>query len=134
LRNHSFQAAFNYQHNSGRYNASVLTPRVSGYHQMNRPASELRNSVLLNYRFPTFYPDWELRPLAYIKSIKGGLYTDVEGVGHPNKSAGSSGFELRADMNLLRFYLPEFDLGFKYIRPHRNPGGSIIEFSLSYMY
>ncbi|WP_256012400.1 hypothetical protein [Desertivirga xinjiangensis] len=114
-KNHSFQAAFNWQHGAGDYQNTIDIPRVSGYTYMSAIGNPY-NTLFLNYRLPLFYPDWELGPLAYIKRIKAGLFADFENVGHGNSfSPRSYGVELRGDMNLLRFYLPNFDLGGKLV-------------------
>ena len=134
MNNHSFQASFNYQEGNGIYDLVVDIPRINGYNNL-RPISYLKNTLLLDYRFPLFYPDWELGPLAYIKRIKGGLFADFENVGKPPFSPRTFGAELRADMNLLRFYLPNFDLAGKIIlvneKPRQNP---IFEFGITYSY
>ncbi|HEY0054131.1 MAG TPA: hypothetical protein VGB63_02145 [Pedobacter sp.] len=109
--NHSFQASYNFQFNSGIYERNTNIPRVSG-HLFMKP-SNARNTFLLDYRLPLFYPDWELGPLAYIKRFKAGFFADFENIDSGRKSFAprSYGAELRADMNLLRFPLPNFDLG-----------------------
>jgi uncharacterized protein YunC (DUF1805 family) len=113
--NHSFQASFNYQESSGAYNFNIEIPKISGYNNL-RPSASLRNTLLFDYRFPLFYPDAEIGPFAYIKRIKGGLFADFENIG---KGAlfqpRSFGLELSADMNLMRFFLPDFDLTGKLI-------------------
>ena len=133
--NHSFQASFNYQHGNGIYNLTVDIPRVSGYSHL-KPSGDLRNTLLLDYRFPLFYPDWEIGPLVYIKRLKGGFFADFENVGKKNIfSPRTFGAELRADMNLLRFYQPNFDLAGKIIlvneKPWQNP---ILELGITYNY
>jgi len=113
--NHSFQASFNYQESDGAYNFNIEIPKISGYNNLSATAS-LRNTLLFDYRFPLFYPDAEIGPLAYIKRIKGGLFADFENIG---KGAlfqpRTFGLELSADMNLMRFFLPDFELAGKLI-------------------
>ncbi len=123
--NHSFQASFNYQTSGGYYNSNLDIPLVSGYSNLNHP-QKIRNTLLLDYRFPLFYPDWEVGPLAYVKRFKGGFFADFENIGKGNKLEPLTyGAELTADMNLLRFYLPNFSLGGKIIfvnqKPSQNP-------------
>ena len=134
MTNHSFQASFNYQHGNGIYNLVVDIPRVNGYDNLP-PVSYLKNTLLLDYRFPLFYPDWEIGKLAYIKRLKGGLFADFENVGKLPFTPRTFGAELRADMNLLRFYLPNFDLAGKIIlvneKPRQNP---IFEVGITYNY
>ena len=82
-----------------------------------------RNTLLLDYRMPLFYPDWELGPLSYIKRLKAGFFADFENIDSKKPfSPRSFGAELRADMNLLRFPLPNFDLGGKIIFINEKPG------------
>ncbi|MBC8051727.1 MAG: hypothetical protein H7Y13_01545 [Sphingobacteriaceae bacterium] len=111
LRNHSLQASYNFQQTKGAYETLVDIPRISGY-AFAQPRTNPRNTLLLDYRLPLFYPDWELGPLAYIKRFKGGIFADFENIDSKKRfSPASFGAELRADMNLLRFPLPNFDLG-----------------------
>ncbi len=112
--NHSLQTSFNYQTSNGIYNFNVDIPRVSGYNNL-RP-SRVRNTLLFDYRLPLFYPDAEIGPLAYIKRLRAGLFADFENVGKGNSfEPRTYGFEINADMNLLRFYLPNFVLSGKLI-------------------
>lgn len=131
--NHSLQASFNSQNNDGVYNFNTDISRANGYANM-APLQKLYNTLLLDYRFPIAYPDLELGPLAYVKRIKGGVFADFENIGN-GKGLRSYGAELRADMNLLRFYLPNFDLGGKIIIPNesstKNP---IFELGLNFSY
>ena len=86
----------------------------------------------MDYRFPIAYPDWEIGPLAYVKRIKGGFFTDFENIGKGN-GLRTYGAELRADMNLLRFYLPNFDVGGKIIVPNnQNTKSPIFELILNF--
>lgn len=133
--NHSFQTSFNYQKNSGLYGMTNDIPLISGYYNLT-PTKELSNTLLFDYRFPLFYPDWEIGPLAYIKRFKGGFFADFENVFKANSfSPRTYGAELRADMNLLRFYLPNFELSGKIIfvnqKPVQNP---IFETGFSYSF
>lgn len=135
LTNHSFQASFNYQKTSGSYASTIDIPKVSGYSNLT-PKGGLQNTLLTKYRFPIFYPDWEIGPLAYIKRFTGGLFADFENVGKGNPfTPRTYGAEVKADMNLLRFYLPNFIPSLKIIfvneKPSHNP---ILEAGLTYNY
>ena len=113
-RNHSFLARFNYQQRSGTYAQANDIPLVSGYDQL-RPVP-VDNTLLFSYRFPIAYPDWALGPLAYVKRFKGGFFADFQNVRAGNAFRPRTfGLELRSDMNLLRFYLPNFDIGIKLV-------------------
>ncbi|UKJ06395.1 TolB family protein [Solitalea lacus] len=113
IKHHSFLVSFNYQNNTGVFRNAIEIPQASGASYFNRTAP-LENSLLFRYRFPLFYPDWELGRFAYIKRFKGGLFTDFENINNAGELK-SYGLELRADCNLLRFYLPQFDIGTKMI-------------------
>lgn len=110
-------------------------PLISGYDQL-RPVP-VDNTLLFSYRFPIAYPDWVIGPLAYVKRFKGGLFADFQNVrtGVPFQPR-TFGMELRADMNLLRFYLPDFDIGIKLIYANEEKPGQRIfaTYSLGYSY
>ncbi len=114
LPNHSLLARFSYQQRSGPYQVANDIPLVSGFDQL-RPMP-VDNTLLLSYRFPLAYPDWSIGPLAYIRRFRGGLFADFQNVrtGHPFRPR-TFGIEFRSDMNFLRFYLPNFDVGVKLI-------------------
>jgi len=69
-----------------------------------------------DYVFPMLYPDLEITSLVYLKRIRGGLWTDyLKGtnvvIHHPqphyeDKNYQTLGFDLIADMNLLRTAFP----------------------------
>ncbi|MBC7652983.1 MAG: hypothetical protein H7098_00750 [Oligoflexus sp.] len=129
--NHSLSTSFNWQKNSGLYQFNVDLPRASGYANL-QGIKNLSNTFLIDYRFPIAYPDWEIGPLAYVKRIKGGFFADFENIGK-GKGLRTYGAELRADMNLLRFYLPNFDLGGKIAIPnHQNTKTPIFELILNF--
>ena len=134
VHNHSFLVRFNYQQGSGVFDIANDIPLVSGYDQL-RPVP-VDNTLLFNYRFPLAYPDWAIGPLAYIKRFKGGLFADFQNVRSGNPfSPRTFGLELRSDMNLLRFYLPNFDIGVKLIyvnEPNARP--VIATYSIGYSY
>lgn len=121
LKNHSLQVNFNYRQGKGNYVNNLNIPLVNGYSYL-RHHQVLHNTFLLDYRLPIAYPDWELGDLAYIKRVKAGIFSDFENIGHNKFSPRSFGAELRADMNLLRFYLPVFDLGARMIIFNQNTG------------
>jgi hypothetical protein len=132
-RNHTFLANFNYQETSGiwTYNSGINT--VYGYNNI-LAKEKLRNTLLLNYRFPIAFPDAEIGPLAYITNVRGGVFCHYENIG---KGTGISqpktyGFELHSTMNVLR-YSPDLDVGTRIVFVNReynqNP---IFEFMLNY--
>ncbi|TAH00860.1 MAG: hypothetical protein EAZ15_08195 [Sphingobacteriales bacterium] len=130
--NHSLQASYNMQNANGVYNFDIDIPRASGTANIDA-IGKIKNTLLLDYRFPIAYPDFELGPLAYIKRFKGGFFVDFENLGTGSKALRTYGVELRADMNLLRYYLPNFDIGGKIIKPVNNRSKSpIFEFGFNY--
>lgn len=132
--NHSFQVRFNYQHGSGGLSNYNEIPLVSGYDQLS--ASRVINTLLADYRFPLFYPDWSVGKLAYIKRFRAGFFSDFENFGRNNSyTPRTFGLELRADMNLLRFYLPNFELGARAIYVNEaNARPLVFTYGLSYSY
>lgn len=133
VTNHSFRANFNYQDADGSYRFNVDIPRVTGYASL-RPTAQPRNTLLLDYRMPLFYPDAEIGPLAYVKRIKGGLFADFENLGKGNPfSPRTYGIELSADMNILRFYLPEVELTGRFILVNESgASGNLVQFGFNY--
>ena len=134
-KNHSLTASFNYQKSSGnlRFNNEINT--VYGYGQI-RAKSLLKNTLLLNYRFPFAFPDTEIASLAYIKNLRGGFFSHYENIGTETNltEPKTFGFELRSSMNLLR-YQPVVDLGARLVFVNKvynqNP---IVEFIFNYSF
>lgn len=134
FNNHSFQTRFNFQQRSGDYRLTNDIPMISGYDQL--ASSNVNNTLFVDYRFPIAYPDWDISSLAFIKRFKGGFFADFENFTQKQRfSPRTFGIELRADMNLLRFYLPNFDAGIRAIYVNeRNPEKIIFTYGLSYTY
>lgn len=135
FRNHTFQVAFNAQYATEAYNLNIDIPRVRGYSNLKATA-DLRNTLFVDYRFPIFYPDWALGKLAYIKRVRGGFFSDFENAGLETAAMPRTyGVDMQADMNLLRFYLPNFAAGGRIIfateKSSQNP---IFEFSFSHSF
>ncbi|QNL47781.1 hypothetical protein H8S90_13215 [Olivibacter sp. SDN3] len=134
VNNHSLQVRFNFQERSGNYRLMNDIPMVSGYDQLT--TTRVNNTLFLDYRFPLIYPDWDISPLMFVKRIKTGLFADFENfVQQNNLSPRTLGLEVRADLNLLRFYLPNFDAGVRAIyvnEPHTKR--LIFTYGLSYSY
>lgn len=133
MSNHSFQSSFNYQKTSGAYGFNIDIPRISGYGNLSLNY-QLRNTLLLDYRFPLFYPDSEIGPFAYIKRVKGGFFADFENIGKGSPfTPRTFGLELSSDMNLMRFLLPNFELAGKLILSRDNGiRKPILEFGFQY--
>ncbi|HEY0897386.1 MAG TPA: hypothetical protein VGE15_12590, partial [Sphingobacteriaceae bacterium] len=134
-RLHSFQAGFNYQTNSGTYNSVTDIPHIRGFSHLP-PVRNVHNNLQLDYRYPLFYPDLELGPLAYIKRVRGGVFTDFQNLGEAQGLRPKTfGISLQSDFNVLRFYLPNFAVGtamiFSTDKSVQNP---IFDLSFSYTY
>lgn len=132
--NHSLQIRYNTQNSSGTFVYTTNIPRARGYAHL-APLAKLENTLLADYKFPIAYPDWELGPIAYIKRFRGGLFTDFENLSS-NSAFRSYGLSLSTDMNLLRYYLPNFVLDTRFIVPaQRNtPKNTIFEIGLTFNY
>jgi hypothetical protein len=136
FRNHSLSASINYQQGLGNYKFTNDIPTISGYNQLSNNPEILKNTILLDYKFPFAYPDWELGALAYVKRLKAGFFADYENITQVKTAVPRTyGFELSADLNLLRFYLPSFQAGGKIIltndQSNRTP---IFELGFTYSY
>ncbi|MEJ5995542.1 hypothetical protein WG904_14025 [Pedobacter sp. Du54] len=114
-KNHMLAIGFSYQNATGVLNANTEIATVYGYGQI-KARSELQNSLLLNYKFPIAFPDIEIGPLAYIRNIRGGVFSHYENIIKQTNLAQPKtfGFELRSSMNLLR-YQPLVDFGARMI-------------------
>ncbi len=73
-------------------------------------------SFKTDYVFPLAYPDMSIISIAYIKRLKGSVFFDYALGKNPNqeKAYNSVGFDLTADLHLLRFIAP-FDMGLRTI-------------------
>jgi hypothetical protein len=124
-KNHTLLASFSYQQNSGTFRTVNDIPTVYGYNQI-QAKSLLKNTLLLNYRFPFLFPDLEIGPFAYIRNVRANFFSHYENIGKGTNLAQPKtfGLELRSDMNLLR-YQPVADVGARLIFVnniyHQNP-------------
>lgn len=134
MHHHSLQVRLNYQRGKGTYQDVNDIPMVSGY--VHLPPELVRSTALFTYRFPVAYPDWEVGNLAYITRIKGGIFSDFQNIDRHNllkNRPRTWGIEIRADLNLLRFYLPRFDVGGRLIYVPES-GQFLANYSFSYSY
>ncbi|MFE7252561.1 hypothetical protein ACFU8T_11790 [Sphingobacterium spiritivorum] len=134
VSNHGFQVRFGAQKASNIYQYSMDIPVVSGYGFFNSP--RVTNTLLFNYRFPIAYPDWTIGGLAYIKRFKGGFFADYQNVHNSSVAPKTFGLNLSADVNFLRYVLPDFDCGvkFTYINDPTARQKVVTAFSLGYTY
>ena len=134
-KNHSFLASFSYQEASGIREHDTEIGTVYGYNNINA-TSPLSNTLLFNYRFPLAFPDAEIGPLAYIRNIRASLFSHYENIGKETNLAEPKtfGFELRSNINLLR-YEPNVEIGGRAIFVNKlynhNP---ILELILNYSF
>lgn len=134
-RNHSLRARFNYQKTAGTFRGLYEIPLVSGFSELQ--PTQVHNTLLFNYQMPFAYPDWSIGPIAYIKRLKGGFFADFQNVGHNEPLRPRTyGAEIRADMNLLRFYLPLFDMGIKLVVANEANAArrAFVTYSIAYSY
>lgn len=113
--NHSLMANFNYQSVSGIRTYTNEVNTVYGYNHIFAK-SLMKNSLLLNYRFPIAFPDAELGPLLYLRNVRGGIFSHYENLGTDANLAQPKtyGFEFFGNMHLLR-YQPLVELGTRFI-------------------
>lgn len=133
LPHHSLSLRFNEQEDGTTSLSSLVIPLPRGNYRPDN-ITGLYNSLLIDYRFPLFYPDLELSGLAYVKRIRAGLFADFENVSRIKflkNDLYSYGFSLDADMHLLRFYLPLFEIGGTVIVP-RGQQTPLFTLNLSY--
>lgn len=135
MKNHSLVASFNYQQSSGILKGNNEIATVYGYGQISA-RSELKNTLLLSYRFPIAFPDAEIGPFAYIRNLRGGFFSHYENIGTETNltQPKTFGLELRSSLNLLR-YQPVIDLGVRAVFVnkvyHQNP---ILELIFNYSF
>ncbi|OOG18439.1 hypothetical protein BWD42_00125 [Sphingobacterium sp. CZ-UAM] len=133
--NHGFQIRLSAQAGTGIYEYINDIPLVSGFSYYKY--EKVKNTLLINYRFPIAYPDLGVGSLAYIKRIKGGLFADYQNI-HKHKEAApkSFGTYLSFDFNAFRYPLPDFEFVVKgtYINDHTATQRIVPTVSLNYTY
>ncbi len=114
MRHHSFNFYVGYQK---RFDHNPLFSTIVSYPRgFTGMYSENLSSLKVNYKFPFFYPDFSLSSLAYFKRFKVNLFYDYSQGELSGKEFGwqSTGFELFADLHILRFLAP-LELGYRFI-------------------
>lgn len=135
MTNHGLQIRISAQAGSGIYQYINDIPLVSGFSYYRY--EKVKNTVLINYRFPIAYPDLGLGSLAYIKRVKGGLFADYQNVHtHQEVSPKSFGAYLSLDFNAFRYPLPDFEFVVKgtYINDNSTTQRIVPTVSLNYTY
>ncbi len=133
--NHGFQIRLSAQAGTGIYEYINDIPLVSGFSYYKY--EKVKNTVLVNYRFPIAYPDFGIGSLTYIKRIKGGLFADYQNIHKQTDAAPKSfGAYLSLDFNAFRYPLPDFEFVVKgtYINDHTATQRVVPTFSLNYTY
>ncbi|PUV24653.1 TolB family protein [Sphingobacterium athyrii] len=135
MNNHGFQVRLSAQAGTGIYEYINDIPLVSGFSYYKY--EKVKNTLLINYRFPIAYPDFGVGSLAYIKRIKGGLFADYQNI-HKHKEAApkSFGAYLSFDFNAFRYPLPDFEFVVKgtYINDNTTTQRIVPTVSLNYTY
>lgn len=133
--NHGFQIKIGAQAGTGIYQYINDIPLVSGFSYFKY--EKVKNTVLLNYRFPIAYPDLGLGSIAYIKRIKGGFFADYQNI-HQNRQLApkSTGAYISFDFNAFRYPLPDFEFVMKgtYINDRTATQRIVPTVSLNYTY
>jgi len=90
----------------------------------------------MQYRFPLAYPDWTIGRLAYIKRLKAGFFADYQNLTDQAIHPKTWGMQVSADLNVLRFYLPNFEVGMRatYINDKSATQKVVPSFTLGYSY
>ncbi|RKO71872.1 hypothetical protein D7322_10800 [Sphingobacterium puteale] len=135
MNNHGFQIRLSAQAGTGIYEYINDIPLVSGFSYYKY--EKVKNTLLINYRFPIAYPDFGVGSLAYIKRIKGGVFADYQNI-HKHKEAApkSFGAYLSFDFNAFRYPLPDFEFVVKgtYINDNTATQRIVPTVSLNYTY
>lgn len=135
MNNHGFQVRLSAQAGTGIYEYINDIPLVSGFSYYKY--EKVKNTLLINYRFPIAYPDFGVGSLAYIKRIKGGVFADYQNI-HKHKEAApkSFGAYLSFDFNAFRYPLPDFEFVVKgtYINDNTTTQRIVPTVSLNYTY
>lgn len=131
---HSLQIGYSYQQPQGLYQNDRLINEISGYAFL--PPNKIRNNLILNYYLPLVYPDWQISSLAYIRKIQAGVFLNEQNLGRYAdplfKNYQTYGLDLRVDCNLLRYYLPVFQIGTRVIFFQRSLASPKFQLVLNY--
>lgn len=112
FKHHSLLISPNYQSTTGVFAGFNIINQPRG---IVLPTDAQYYSLLTGYEFPIFYPDIALGRIAYIKRVKGGLFLDAAATNYTDlgNEIVTSGFDIKVDMHLLQFFLPEVELGLR---------------------
>ncbi len=134
LLNHGLQVRYSIQEKSGRYTPNNDIPLPEGFSFY--PTLYLKNTLLMNYRFPVAYPDWSIGSLAYIKRIRGDFSANYQNLESADWTPKTAGIGLSLDMNFFKYPLPLFSLAGRltYIHDAKARQTVVPTYSISYSY
>ena len=97
----------------GSYNPSNVVSFIRG---MSNPGLNNFYRLSVDYKFPLFYPDWNLHSALYLKRLSIGLFYDYAYGTAPeyNNHFNALGTEIQAQMHVLSFVAP-VNVGFRAI-------------------
>ncbi len=112
IKHHGFKFYAAMQHRKvGDYNPSNVVPFLRG---MSNPGLHDLYRFGVDYKFPLFYPDWDLGSVMYLKRLTMDLFYDYAYGTSPDFSQYyySLGAEVQAKMHILSFIAP-VNVGFR---------------------
>jgi len=114
FKHHSFFVSSSYQQrDAGKYTFNYIYPLPKGFNDLKEDFKSILR-ISSNYALPLLYPDFSVSSLIYIKRLRTLLFYDYGITYNKNQMLRSYGFDLLADVHLLRFIAP-IELGIRYI-------------------
>jgi hypothetical protein len=131
-RHHSFNLYSGYQY---RFDENLLFGNIIRFPRGHTGLQADEFFIIsANYKLPLLYPDLSITSLAYIKRIKANFFYDFAHGSYAKQfnSWQSAGFEIFADLHLLRFPAP-VELGYRLsFLPEQSTFQSALLFSLNF--
>lgn len=121
LKHHHLKLRFSYQEkNAGDYSFGNVITLSRAYDLSDKDYREVA-TLMLDYKFPVFYPDWNILNFLYIKRFKTNLFADITSAMGLNgaklnsiKRYRNAGIDITADFHLFNTLLP-IELGVRSI-------------------
>ncbi|RZK50258.1 MAG: hypothetical protein EOO99_03465 [Pedobacter sp.] len=130
---HSFSLHGNIQRESGIWQSQIEIQPIYGYYHI--PAKEsLKQVLLMHYKFPLAFPDWEIKNFAFFKQFNLGIFNHYENPHNLSdlKNPKTFGLELNTKVHLFN-YQPLFDIGTRIIFVNQSyKQNPILEFTFNY--
>lgn len=104
--NHGLQIRYAMQSNTGRYTYIQDIPLITGFSHI--PYQIVKNTFLLDYRFPLMYPDLSVGQFAYIKRVRARLSAHYQNIHNASIVPKSNSLGFDFDFNLFKYTLPLF--------------------------